>query len=83
MRRRALLCFAPAATALAATALAARPARAFREAVASPDVAQDYADRCKAYPVPAGAGPVNICPFCGCPVVGARDHGEAGPLPPN
>jgi hypothetical protein len=77
MKRRALLCLA-----VPAAALAARPARAFREATASDAVARDWADRCRAYPVPAGGGPVAICPFCGCPVVGARDHGEAGARPP-
>jgi hypothetical protein len=76
MHRRALLCLAvPAAT------LAARPARAFREATATVPVAQDFATRCRAQPVGAGSGQVAICPFCGCPVVGARDHGE-GRLPP-
>ena len=77
MRRRSLFCLA-----LPAGLLAARPAWAFREAVASGAVQQDWANRCRAWPVPVGAGPVAICPFCGCPVVGARDHGEAGPLLP-
>jgi hypothetical protein len=77
MTRRSLFCLA-----LPAGVLAARSARAFREAVATDAVARDWANRCRAWPMPAGAGPVAICPFCGCPVVGARDHGEAGPLPP-
>jgi hypothetical protein len=79
MHRRALLCFALPA----ATVAGGRPARAFREAVATADVARDWATRCRADPVHPGAGPVAICPFCGCPVVGARDHGEAGPLRPD
>jgi hypothetical protein len=77
MNRRTLFCLA-----LPAGLLAARPARAFREALASEAVAQDWANRCRPWPVAAGTGPVAICPFCGCPVSGARDHGEAGPLPP-
>ena len=76
MQRRHLICLVLPA------ALATRPARAFREEAASPEVAQAWADRCRAHPSPAAAGPVAICPFCGCPVAGARDHGEAGPLPP-
>jgi len=71
MRRRALFCLA--VPALAATV---RPARAFREATATAPVAQDFATRCRAHPLGAASGPVAICPFCGCPVVGARDHGE-------
>jgi hypothetical protein len=73
MHRRALLCLAAPAM-----ALAARPARAFREAAPAPDVAADWATRCRAHPLAPGAGPVAICPFCGCPVAGARDHGEGG-----
>jgi hypothetical protein len=76
MNRRVLLCLAvPAVT------MAARPARAFREAMATAPVATDFATRCHAHPMGAASGPVAICPFCGCPVVGAADHGE-GRLPP-
>jgi len=82
MKRRTLLCLALPVGALPIGGLAARPALAFRETTASAAVAQDWAERCRAYPVPAAGGPVAICPFCGCPVVGARDHGEAGKLPP-
>jgi len=77
MRRRTLLCLA-----VPAVALAARQARAFREAPASGAVAADWAGRCRAHPLAQGAAPVAICPFCGCPVAGARDHGESGPLLP-
>jgi hypothetical protein len=80
MHRRALFCLA-----IPALAVGARPARAFREATATATVSQDFATRCRAHPVATGPGPVAICPFCGCPVVGAADHGEAqGPrrLPP-
>jgi hypothetical protein len=78
MNRRALFCLA-----VPALALAARPARAFREAPASDSVAQDWASRCGSHGLPAAvSGPVAICPFCGCPVVGARDHGEGAAKPP-
>jgi hypothetical protein len=78
MNRRSLLCLA-----VPAGALAARRALAFREATATEAVAEDWAARCRAFPAATGAGgPVAICPFCGCPVVGARDHGESGPLLP-
>jgi len=78
MNRRALVCLA-----VPALALAARPARAFRETDATDPVARDWARACRAHPLPAGAsGPVAICPFCGCPVAGARDHGERGPATP-
>jgi hypothetical protein len=76
MKRRALLCLA-----LPASVLAARGAAAFREQAATEAVAQSWADRCRGFG-PAAGGPVALCPFCGCPVLGARDHGEAGPLPP-
>ncbi len=74
MQRRALLCLA-----VPAVALGAGRARAFREVPAGEAIGRDWAQRCRAQPVAAGAGPVAICPFCGCPVVGARDHGEGGP----
>jgi hypothetical protein len=77
MNRRTLLCLS-----VPVAALAARPARAFREAPASDAVARDWAGRCTAHPLASGNGPVAICPFCGCPVAGARDHGESAKLPP-
>lgn len=37
-------------------------------------------------PLPPGLAPrlaaLARCPFCGCPVIGAADHGEAADAPP-
>ncbi len=76
MHRRALLCLA-----VPAASFAARSARAFREATATAPVASDFATRCRPNPREYGFGQATICPFCGCPVVGARDHGETARVP--
>ncbi len=77
MKRRALLCLA-----IPASAVLARPALAIREQPASDAAARAWAARCAAWPAAPGDTPLAICPFCGCPVAGARDHGETGPLLP-
>jgi hypothetical protein len=69
MRRRTLL----------AMLLAPTPAAAFQLQPASQEVDAAWQRRCA--PVSGDPALAVPCPFCGCPVVGAPDHGEAGPLP--
>ena len=68
MKRRSLLCIALPAI------VSARPALAWREQPAGDDVMRAWADRCGGGQT--APGPVVLCPFCGCPVSGAADHGE-------
>ena len=72
MRRRCLLALFPG--------LIATPALAFSEQPASDELASAIRGRSQRFSSDGGSDPTQ-CPFCGCPVFGAPDHGEQGPLP--
>jgi hypothetical protein len=82
-RRRSLLALAVPAL------LAGRAAHAYKERPASAADTEAWLAACRPLPLDQrrtlsadAAEQVNICPFCGCPVVGALDHGEGGARPP-
>ncbi|MGG5808414.1 hypothetical protein [Falsiroseomonas sp. CW058] len=83
-RRRLLACLP--------VALLPGPAAAFRQEEAEAVVARDYRGACPGPGLQGAAPPVPVdpalpslpagsaavrCPFCGCAVTGAADHGEA------